>query len=364
MNQENINQEQQQNVIGGNVQQGVPQQQDDPALIINQHYLPRGDLTISSNISYVDSSVVPVTIPLAQIPALFQQTFDNTEINLTDSEEMTFPTNKFSPSPQVQMPNIATFLSYVILGIEMDTKYLESIMICCQVYLDGSMEILPNGSFRYLNQQRDGLTRRYSNLCLAVYYSISSTYYEVRPRAAETVREMQFLMQDIFSRPNATSVYTKLLPYRSNGHDYVLSKSTIRRWATTIPWHGLIYNSQAPLTFDQYVELFFKIYSIAQGKILRYDLTHTNNQQIQTILPNSDMFVALTPPNMISSEIYISSDIPQRFISLIRYLVLAENGHFTWQDAEEEETNQDESDQQNNSSNGGAESIDEESLAY
>lgn len=365
MEQQNVNQEQQQNVIDGNIQDGVPQAQDDPALIINQHYLPRGDLTISSNISFVDSSVTPVTIPFATIPTLFQQTFDSVEVNFSDDGDIHYETTTFSPSPQVQMPNIARYIGYIILGIEVDTKYQESIMVCCQCYLDGTMEILPNGTFRYLNQRRDGLSRRYADLCVAVYYSISSNYYKTRPRMLEMVREMQSLMQDIYQDTTYTSVYTKVIPYIENGHRYDLSKTLIRRWATTIPWHALMYNSQSPLDFHQFIDLFFKIYSINQGKILRYDLTHSNQQQLQTIIPNSDLFVRLTPPNMISSEVQISSEIPLRFISLLRYLFLAEAGELPWN--LDEENNEDENDDQSHQeaeSNQDAESIDEARLAY
>uniref|UniRef100_W8CBU9 Uncharacterized protein n=1 Tax=Ceratitis capitata TaxID=7213 RepID=W8CBU9_CERCA len=360
MNQENINQQQQQNVIGGNVQEGVPQAQDDPALIINQHYLPRGDLTISSNISFVDSSVTPITIPLVQIPTLFRQTFDSTEMNLADDEDIEYYTNKYSPAPQVTMPNISIYLGYVILGVEMDIKYLESIMICCQNYLNGTMEILPSGTFRYLNQRRDGLSRRYTKLCMAVYYSISSNYYKVRPRMAEMVREMQALMQDLYDDNTYTSVLTELTPYRVNDHDYTISKSTIRRWATTITWHALMYNSQSPLTFQQFLDLFFKIYSIAQGKILRYDLTHINDQQVLTIIPNSHLFVHLTPENMISSEVQVTSEIPQRFISLMRYLPLANDDMLEWSEDDDDDDERDNSEQEDNQN---AESVDESALA-
>lgn len=364
MNQENINQEQQENVIGGNVQAGIPQAQDDPALIVNQHYLPRGDLTITSNISFVDSSVNSITIPFVRMPTLFQQVFDSTEMNFSNDERMHFPTNTFSPAPHIQIPNIARYIGYVILGIEMDLKYQESIMICCQNYLNGSMEILPNGSFRYLNQIRDGLTRRYTNLCKAVYFAISSGYYKTRPKPIEIVKEIQSLMQDLYENPNYTSVYTKVLPFVVNGQEYSISKSTLRRWATTIPWHALIYNSQSPLSFDDFMDLFFKIFSITQGKILRYDLTHSNNQQVQTIMPNSSLFINLTPPNMISSEVHTTSEISQHFVSFIRYLFLAEGDELPWGENEQEDDDDNDDEQQNDESTQDAESIDEAELAY
>lgn len=364
MNQQNINQQQQANVIGGNIQAGIPQAQDDPALIINQHYLPKGNLTITSNISFVDSSVTSITIPLVTMPTLFRQIFDSNEINFVDTEDSDFSTNTFSPSPHIQMPNIARFIGYVILGIELDIKYQESIMLCCQNYLNGTMEILQNGSFRCLNQSRDGTDRRYSNLCKAVYFSISANYYKVRPRMVEVIKEIQSLMQDLYQDSSYTSVYTKVLPFNANGQDYVISKSTLRRWATTIPWHALMYNSQSPLSFEQFMDLFFKLYSVNQGKILRYDLTHSNDQQIQTIMPNSHLFINLTPPNMISSEVHVTSEIPQRFVSLIRYLLLAQGDELTWSLENDDEDEDDDQEQEQEEDQPDAESIDEAQLAY
>jgi hypothetical protein len=362
----NINQEQQQDVIGGNIQNGVPQQQDDPALVINQHYLPRGDLTISSNISFVDSSVTPITIPLVQMPLIFEQIFDSTEMNFTTTDDLIFSQNRYKPAPHMQIPNIARYLGYVITGTDMDTKFLESMMICCGCYLDGTMEILPSGTFRYLNQRRDGTNRRYSPLCMAVYYSISSAYYQIRPKNLEIVKQIQSLMQDIYENSNYTSVLTRVRPMVIAGQEYIVNKSTLRRWATTIPWHALMYNSQSPLSFQQFIDLYFKVFSINQGKILRYDISHPNEQTTQTIMPNSHLFVKLTPENMISSEVHITTDIPQRFINLIRYLALVENEEITWSEDDEDETEEEvETDQMSEGAvSQDAESMDDWSIAF
>lgn len=358
MEQGDFDQNQQENVIGGDIQNGIPQQQDDPALIINPHYLPQGDLTITSNISFVDSSIQPITVPLTSIPGLFQQVFDASESNLTQDVELEYPTPVLSPNPPMSLPNIARYLAYIVLGIELDIKYRESILLCCQNYTEGTMEITPNGDFRALKQTRDGTTRRYTNLCIAIYFSISGSYYKVNPHNTEMIASMQSLMQDIYQNKTYTSVYTKLNKYVFRGKSYTVPKSTIRRWATTIPWHALMYNSQSPLTFTQFIDLYFKMYSISQGKILRYDISHSNDQSTQTIIPNSQLFSALNPPHMISSEINIPTDIPDRFITLMRYLMLVQQGILNLDD-DEDDTNDNQDDIVPND----PESIDEGGLA-
>lgn len=364
MNQDNMYWQQEEQLNGENVRSRIPQAQDDPALVLNQHYLPKGDLTITANISFVDSSVNAIVIPLVQIPTLFHQTFDSTEFNFSDSQDIHFPLRIFSPAPYIRIPNIARYLGYVILGIEMDTKYKESIMICCQNYLDGSMEILPNGSFRYLKQRRDGLARRYTSLCKAAYFSISANYYKTRPSNIQMTKEIQSLMQDLYDNSTYTSVYTKLIPFTVNDQEYHISKSTLRRWATTIPWHALIYNSQSPLSFDGFTDLFFKIFCVNQGKILRYSSIHSNVQHVGTIIPNSHLFINLTPLNMISSEVHIPPEITQQFVTFIRYLLLSEGDSLTWGLDEQENDDNDDSEQHNEQSTQDAESIDESELAY
>lgn len=335
----NINQEQQQNVINGNIQGNVPQQQDDPPLIINQHYLPRGDLTISSNISFVNSSVNAVIVPLVAMPSLFRQEFDNNEENFSVNSGYATDYVDISPNPHVQIPNIARYIGYIISGIQIDVKFEESILICCKCYLNGTMEILPNGTFRYLNQPRNGLTRRYSLLCKIIYHSISQYYYEPTLDSTTLVAEMQGLMQDLYDNSTYTSVLTTIKPYVFNGVEYTITKSALRRWATTIPWHALIFNSQSPLGYDDFLDLFFKMFSINQGKALRYIDTHPNIQRVQSIVPNSSLFTRLNPTHMESYEINYAPVTTTRFILFCRYMQIAITSTLDWHsdDSDDEE---------------------------
>lgn len=367
-NTPNVNQQQQVLVIGGNVQNGIPQAQDDPALVINDGYLPNGDLTLNSNISYIDSSVHSVSIPFVQMASLFEQKFDSTEMNFADTEDLTFLTKQYSPPPHYQMPNIARYIANIIIGLELDIKYLESILICCANYLNGQAEILPSGIFRTLNVVRDGTNRRYSKLCKAIYYSIGSSYYQVRPNQAVIIKDMQTLLQDLYRDGTYTSVLTTLKPYVQDNQQYAIGKTSVQRWATSIPWHALIYNSQSPITFEDFLDLFFKIYSINKGKILRFDLTYPNRQLAQSIIPNSNLFNKLVPEGMNSSEIHLTSDVPNRFILFLRYLMQSELSDLPWGEDDDELDDDDIIDENegelNNNGSETTESVDEAELAY
>lgn len=344
MNDNNLNLNQQNNVLNGTIQGNVPQSQDDPALAINPQVRRPGDLYLTSNLSFEDQSVLTVKIEIDQIPQLFLQIFDSSEANLSTDEEIQFETSRYSPSHYTFTPNIAQYIGNVILGLEMGTKYQESIMMGCAMYLDGVAEILPNGSIRILNVRRDGTNRRYSELCMIIHYAIGSYYYKVRPNVATTVKMYQSLMQEIYGNAYYTSVLTRIKKFQSRGSLYNVSRAAIRRWALDVPWHALMYNSQAPLDKQQFIDLFFKVYSVNVGQELRYDMTHDNDQFAQTINPNSILFTSLIPENMVAAPTFLSADIPLGFITFMRYYLGVDYVDFRWRAEGEESSEDDDSD--------------------
>lgn len=330
MSRVNLNDEQQRSVINGTIQGQVPQQQEDPARVIDQQFIDNGNLVITSTFDFKTRTTSSVIIPFSQVPSLFEQRFDNTEENFVINEDIAIEQYYFAPNAQFQMPNIAHYIGYIVIGAETSTKYQESILICCQEYLNGTMEILPSGLFRVLNVRRDGTNRRYSQLCMAIYFSIGALYYQLVPSNSTVVREMQALLQDIYNNTSFTSVLTRLKSYDANGVSTQVNRPILRRWATSIPWHALMYNAQAPMTFGQFLDLFFKLYSINQGKVIRYDLTHPDDQAPHSIIPNDIMFTNVTPKNMVSSPYHISPLIPYKFIYFIRYLMASDYVGFAW----------------------------------
>lgn len=317
-------------VINGNIQEGIVQQQFDPDLKINTNYLPNGDLSLTSDLSYGTNTIKNISIPLSAVTTIFRPAFDSSEVNLVNGDVFVLNQKRYTPHHQIQMPNIARYIGYVMTGVPLYVKYLESIMLCCRNYLDGTMEILPSGAFMYLNQRRDGTVRRYSDLCIAIYYAIASDIYSQQPGKDVVDMELQSLIQNTFLS-NATSMYVEVIPYVVNNTTYNVTKPLIKTWATSSPWHALIYNSQAPLSMDEYVKLFLKVFAIFTGKAIRYLDDTPNVIKNQAIIPNSPHFTKLSPPGTSSHTIQYDNSIITRMYKLVRYIYAAEQGLLEWE---------------------------------
>lgn len=324
-------------VVGGNVQQGVPTQQSDPTIIPNAHYLPNGDLTICSDQNFDNWTINTITIPIATVAGLFRIETDSNEPNLVEQEDVEYTPTKYTPHLQTSMPNIAQFIGMLITGADIDQRFLESILTSTAAYLDGIMEILANGTFMYLNQQRDGTNRRYSQLCMIINYAISSVIYPPMPPNSEIAMEQQAMIQTLY-QTGATSALFTLRDAVVNSNTYIITKAMLNRWAMTTPWHALIYNSQAPLTLRAFITLFNNIFSINCGKRLTSQNSFIGQKPTTSMMPNFDLFTNLTPPGMRSSTFNISTKIPQRFITFLRYLLYTESNELEWFDDEDEDT--------------------------
>lgn len=351
MTSNDSNQDQQLYVLNGNVQENIPQPQDDPPLRVNQQTRRNGDLTLTSNLSFEDSSVKTVRIPITSMPAMFAQVFDSTEANFSTDNELSYDRHRYSPTAYTYTPNIAKFLGNIIIGQELGVKYLESIMIGCAMYLDGVAEILPEGDIRILDVRRDTSKVRYRELCIIIYYSLSSFYNKARPTTLTLIEMYQSLMQEIYGNASLTSVYTRIKRYQSQGQLYDVSRAAIRRWALDTPWHALMYNNQAPLTKEQFVDLFFKMYSVNTGQELRYATIHPNDQTPSTLNPNSPLFTALLPDTMVARMVDNSADIPMCFITFIRYYLATDYIDLKWRDIDETSSDDDDDDSQTTDSN-------------
>lgn len=349
-------------VIGNNYQDGIPGPQADPPIQINQHYLPNGDLTISSNYDYSAQDITKIVVPIVDVPSLFGTTFDGSEQDLVMTAQIEYEFNYYHPLHQIIMPNIAQFIGNLVTGVDLYDKSMEAMLICTQGYLNGIYEILPNGMFLALKEQRDGTNRRYSNLCKAIYFALSSTIYKDMPARSEMNIEMQSLIQDKMM-PGATSMLVKVKPYVYQNQEYNVTTPMFNMWAQTTPWHALMFNSQAPLTMDQFIQLFIKIFAINNGKTLRYTMSYTNKQPILSIVPNSDLFVALNPPNMVSSIKYSNPAITERFVTFIRYLSYSVFVGLDWDDTDLGSENEDTDEETESENENGPVDPDEE-LGY
>lgn len=338
--------------VGDNIQNGIPEPQQDPTIPPNTHYLPNGDLTIESVYDYGTKTRHIKKVPLVEMLGLLETATDARETNLVNSDTLIFNPGVYKPHHTIFLPNIAQYIGKVITGADLQQKYLEDMMLCCQAYLDGTMEISETGFFRVLNTRRDGLNRRYSKLCMCVYYSISEEIYKSLPAKVISDIEIQSLIQDLIM-PGSTSMYVKLKPYNINGIPYNIPKPSVSAWLNTTPWHSIIYNSQTPITFVNFLRLFFKLYCLYGGKITRYIEFMPNQIVTDGILPNSDYFVKLNPENTNSFEQRISNTVPLRIARLIRYLVKSESTDdpLTWIPYGTEDDDSDNDDNNDNNEN-------------
>lgn len=334
----NTSESQNVNIIGGNIQTGIPTQQADPTQIINTHYLPNGDLTIQSDQDLDTWTINKITIPISTVAGLFQNTTDSTEQNIVIDDDIELSPPYYTPRSQTSMPNIAQFIGALITGTDLDQRYLESILICTSSYLDGTMEILPSGMFLMLNARRDGTNRRYSQLCMILNYAISYCIYTPPPPRSDVAMEQQALIQTLFV-PGATSMLTKLRQATVNSENYTITKTMLNRWAMTTPWHALIYNSQAPLTRNAFIKLFYNIYTINCGKRITYTNSVSGFQPTMSIVPNSGLFTKLDPINSVSSTYNINTQISQRLSIFIRYMLLSSETPLTWITDDDESDN-------------------------
>lgn len=352
----NTNEIQNVNVIGGNIQNGIPTQQADPTLVPNAHYLPSGHLTIASIGSLNNWTVRPVSIPITAVSNLFEVTTNSTEQNLIVDDEFRFYVPSYKPRNIITVPNIAYFIGAVITGAELSQKYLESMLVCTTGYLNGTMEILASGTFMNLNQVRDGRNRRYSRLCTVINYALSGNLYSPDPHLADVATEQQAQIQAYFMR-DATSMLVRLKKAIVNDTEYTVTKSMLSQWALSTPWHALMYNSQAPMEIDDFIRLFINVYAIHCGKrIVHLDSVPLDTDHA-TILPNFDLFTALNPPNTQSVVNNISTAIPTRFISFTNLLYYTIENELEWsppnedgedvqsEDDTEEEDNSDDSEE-------------------
>lgn len=331
--------EQQKNVIGGDYQQGVPQPLADPPQKVEPGYLPNGDMTICSTKSFLNASVKDVILPLVDIPAIFENKFDSNGPNFVPSSNIKFDARKFQTTVQNAMPNIAHFIGYVVTGYEIDRRYLYAVMRCCNNYLDGLMEIGVSGQFIPLITQRNGLNRRYSELCKVVYYTISAVVETTLSPNAVVTMEIQSLLQEVFLE-NCTGMYVKTKKYDVNGAKYDITKGMFNDWATIIPWHALIYNSQSPLTLDQYDKTFINMYALNRGKLIRFDENKDNKIITDAILPNSELITQLDPPDTRSFVSSISTDVPTRFFQFMRFFRASRETPLPWSSDEDDSDNE------------------------
>lgn len=354
--------EQRKNVIGGNFQDGVPQLQADPPQQINDSYLPNGDMTIKSSQNVMNYTVETVMLPFVKMPSMFENQFNSHSPNLVPSTGLDLSMIRFETTVQNTMPNIATFIGYIIIGYEIDRRYLDAVMRCCDNYLQGIMEIMPNGQFSPLltSSKRDGLNRRYSSLCKVVYYTISDSLYSMMPSEGYVTIEIQSLVRDTFLE-DCTSMYTKMKQYEFNKQKYDITQGMINQWATTIPWHALMYNHQTPINGEQFRKMFVNMYNINRGKVIRYDEPKPNKLVTSGILPNSDLMVHLDPPNTRSYVRNLPTSIPHRFAQFIRFLALSEQEILTWDndiDALDDSSNTKADDKSDSNTEGVGETVD------
>lgn len=317
-------------IVNGDIQGLVPQIQADPQIPPNENYLPNGNLTIHSAYDYATKTVSNVTITPMTLRGLFVQKFDNTEQNFANAQEFPLKLEIKNPLPYTIMPNIANWIGNVICGTAMNDRFLEALIICTRNYLEGTMEILPNGNFSVLTTRRDGLKRRYAKLCIFVHFALNATHSKNAFHSITNIRNIQSIMQDIYGSNRLTSVYTSLDQYVHLGNRYTINSSTLKMWATRVPWHAMIYNSQTPMTTHGFRDLFFKIYSISQGTALRYGGDHSNDQRLQSIIPNSPFFKAVLPVGMISHVRHIPEIEPFAFVNFMRYFLASDEGALDW----------------------------------
>lgn len=289
----------------------------------------------------------------------FLQKFDITEQNFATSQTFPLEIEVKTPLPYSIMPNIANWIGNVITGTSMNDRFIEALIICTRNYLDGTMEILPNGSFSNLITKRDGLNRRYSKLCIFVHFALAATHSKIAPHSITNIQNIQSIMQDIYGSPKYTSVYTSLEPYAHLGNLYHITSPTLKMWATTTPWHALIYNSQAPMKNNDFRDLFFKIYSICKGTTVRQRATHSNDQKLHSIIPNSPFFTNALPTGMLSHIRHIPELEPFAFINFMRYFLASDEGVLDW-DFDEDD---DDDDTTSETDNAGSESVNESQIS-
>lgn len=346
-------------MVDGNIQGLVPQIQADPNLPPNEHYLPNGSLTINSVYDYATKSVSNVTITPMTLRGQFIQQFDITEQNFATAEVFPLELEVKTSLPYSLMPNIANWIGHVITGTSMNDKFIEALMTCTRNYLDGTMEILPNGSFSNLITRRDGMNRRYSRLCMFTHFALAATHSKVAPHSITNIRNIQSIMQDIYGSPKYTSVYTSLEPYNHLGNLYHITSPTLKMWAASTPWHALIYNSQAPMSNNDFRDLFFKIYSVCKGTTLRHNGDHSNDQKLHSILPNSPFFTNVIPQGMVSHVRHIPELEPFAFVNFMRFFLASDENELDW-NFDEDDNNDDTDSQLDNTT---SESINESLLS-
>lgn len=345
-------------IVDGNIQGLVPQVQADPPLQPNDHYLPNGSLTVHSEYNYATKEVSNVTITPMTLRRLFVQKFDSTEQNFANTAQFPITLEIKNPLPYALMPNIANWIGHVICGTSLNDKFIDALIICTRNYLEGTMEILPNGSFSVLTTRRPGLTRRYSKLCIFVHFALAATHSKVVNHSTINIRNIQAIMQDIYGSNRFTSVYTSLEPYNHLGNLHHIATDTIKMWATRTPWHALIYNSQTPMLTNGFRDLFFKIYSLCRGAILRNNANHSNDQKSHSIIPNSPFFTNVVPAGMIAHVRHIPEQEPFAFVNFMRYFLASDEGALEWDFDDDDD---DEVNSENN--NTGSESVDESQIS-